>query len=161
MKMPILNERFIKNFKSHCVPDPSGCLHWNSVKDKDGYGKVYQAHKGKTKKFFAHRVSFLIHRGVIPDGMCVCHSCDNRICVNPSHLWIGTPIRNALDCDMKFRRCMGSSLPQSKMDEEKVYRMRSIYSKGGITYKKIAVQFGISWQNTAKIMRRETWSHVI
>lgn len=76
------------------------CWPWNGSKDKDGYG--YFKPNGKTVK--AHRYSFEQYKGAIPEGMWVLHKCDNPSCVNPHHLFLGTPLDNVMDMDQKGRR---------------------------------------------------------
>jgi len=75
------------------------CWNWIAGKDKDGYGKI----KIDGKMVQAHRASWVIHNGDIPNGMCVLHRCDNPSCVNPEHLFIGTRLDNARDRDVKGR----------------------------------------------------------
>ena len=92
-------ERF---FKKVTVGD--SCWMWVGGKTKDNYGKFWL---GKTMK--AHKVSYLIHCGEVPNGLCVLHSCDNPLCVNPKHLWLGTQLENIQDRDKKGRGNKGKT----------------------------------------------------
>jgi hypothetical protein len=76
------------------------CWNWPKGKDRKGYG---QFHHGRNGIYKAHRVSYQIFKGDIPERLCVCHSCDNAGCVNPDHLWIGTIKDNNLDRVRKGR----------------------------------------------------------
>lgn len=78
----------------------SGCWQWKGSSNKDGYGTT----RYMGKSIMAHRLSFLLHGGEIPDGMCVLHSCDNPPCVNPDHLFLGTHQDNMDDMARKGRR---------------------------------------------------------
>lgn len=82
--------------RDRAFADPnSGCWLWEKQVDKDGYGQFRRSRNGPW--FKAHRVSFLVFRGSIPDGMNVLHLCDTRCCVNPAHLYLGTQVENVRD----------------------------------------------------------------
>jgi hypothetical protein len=81
---------------------PSGCWEWTGTRNRDGYGQL-KLKGGKGYPFRAHRVAYEAAYGPIPDGMIVCHSCDNPPCCNPEHLWLGTHKDNAADRTAKRR----------------------------------------------------------
>jgi hypothetical protein len=93
---------------SKTIKQPNGCLEWQGTKNKQGYGLVATRYgDGRiTKKphnYKVHRVMWEIHHGKIPDGLVVCHHCDNPSCINIDHLFLGTLIDNYQDCYNKGR----------------------------------------------------------
>jgi len=76
------------------------CWNWTASCHLDGYGQI--GIDGKC--LYPHRVAYEIWKGPIPPGICVCHTCDNRLCCNPAHLWLGTKADNNWDCIKKGRR---------------------------------------------------------
>lgn len=137
------------------MPEPnSGCWLWLSSLGTDGYGSAnINGIKGG-----AHRVAWIIYKGEIPPGLHVCHKCDNRICVNPDHLFIGTPGDNIQDMMRKGRNVAprGTRSAHAKINEEIV---RKIRSEGG-TLRQKAAKYGVCPQQVHRILKGERWAHV-
>lgn len=103
MKIQI-SEAEKERFMSYVYPDPNtGCWLWGGGKLKTGYGCFNGKLENARKAWRAHRFSWLVHGKDLVDGMDLCHTCDNRLCVNPDHLWIGTRKENLQDCRNKGR----------------------------------------------------------
>lgn len=96
----------------------SGCWIWMGTLHAAGYGDI--RHKPQFDTSRAHRLSWMAHRGPIPDGMQVCHHCDVRACVNPDHLFLGDHLDNARDRDRKGRRAR-----TGKLTDDQVLEVRS------------------------------------
>lgn len=108
--------------EARSIPEPnSGCWLWLGTLDHSGYGQLRicradQQALGLKGTQAAHRMSWLSHRGVIPDDLCVLHSCDNPPCVNPEHLWLGTFKDNSRDMVVKGRHNGGGNRRKSSTD---------------------------------------------
>jgi len=97
--------------------DPNKCWEWQGYVGTGGYGRITINYKDE----LVHRIAFQLSHGEIPDGMCVCHKCDNRICCNPDHLWLGTLADNNRDCSEKGRKVCGDQ-HWSRAQPEKLAR---------------------------------------
>ena len=111
----------------------SGCHEWQAGLHRDGYGKFQ--FRGKTKQ--AHRVAYTLFVGSIPDERWILHKCDNRLCVNPEHLFLGDSIENIEDMDSKGRR--GTKCPFTEDDARTI---KSLLAQG-ISQQKIANAYGV------------------
>lgn len=104
----------------------SDCWEWLGGCDTYGYG----AANTRIKNYKAHRVAYGLTYGLIPDGMCVCHICDNPPCCNPNHLFLGTPKDNMMDRDKKHRgiHFFGEKCASHKLKECDVIEIKKLYA---------------------------------
>jgi DNA-binding transcriptional regulator YiaG len=142
-------ERFWGNVLAGAHPE---CWEWGgSVRNR--YGAFWL--NGKNQR--AHRVSYELASGeAIPDGMFVCHRCDNRLCVNPAHLFLGTHAHNMTDRNAKGRQARGTRHAMAKIGPDEVENIRA--NKMNLTQVCIAEVFGISQSQVSKILRNESWN---
>lgn len=98
-----LTTKEIARFRSYVVISPNGCWDWNGSRRARGYGQLSIRRNGKATPMLAHRLSWMIHYGPVPDGVCVCHGCDRPPCVNPKHLWLGSQRENMRNAAWKGR----------------------------------------------------------
>lgn len=135
------------------------CWEWQASKFKNGYGQFFD---GKNK-ICAHRYSFKIANGDVSDDLKVCHTCDNRGCVNPDHLFVGTQKDNIHDMIKKGRKVTadtsGSLNGRANLFEQQVLEMRSLYNKG-TSIAEIARRFDTSETQTARIVKLQSWKHI-
>lgn len=101
-------------WRRFAVPQANGCWEWQGVRNNSGYGVLSIGHSGR---MLAHRFGWQLHRGPIPDGVHVLHTCDNPPCVNPDHLYLGTPADNARDRVERVRGNHGSRNGGAKIAE--------------------------------------------
>lgn len=128
------------------------CWLWTSRTNRQGYGRI-----GSTAT--AHRRSYEYYKGKIPKGMCVCHICDVPLCVNPSHLFLGTHKDNSQDAVSKGRQAKGSKIRTSILTEELVLQIRKMRLSGK-EYKEIADYFNVCWGTVCGICNNREWTHV-
>jgi hypothetical protein len=115
------------------------------------------------KVMTAYRASYLMNVGPIPDGMLVCHSCDNGMCVNPDHLWLGTHADNTNDAIRKGRANTphGVAKPNSKLNPEKVREIRALLATGGRSQRSIAREYGINHSTLQDLVNGITWKQAV
>jgi len=136
-----------------------GCWEWTAGLNKSGYGYVARGHYlGCGQQYIlAHRLSWMLFKGPIPDGIFVCHKCDNRKCVNPEHLFIGTPHDNIKDCVRKNRNSRLEKHHTAKLNRDQVQQIKDLVLIHGMTRKEAAKIYGISGRNAGQIVKGEIW----
>lgn len=137
-----------------------GCWDWKGHFDKNGYSQVHGYNGKRYVPLKAHRVSYEIHKGEIPKGKVVCHSCDNPRCTNPDHLWIGTSKENSEDEVKKGRSSKGEDRYNARFREEDIREIRKRLNDG-VTQTRIAKDYGVHLMTINFIAQGKTWKHVI
>ena len=134
----------------------SECWLWRGSRDGLGYGHFSEGR--------AHRVSWLLFKGPIPDGMKVLHKCDVRNCVNPEHVFLGTQADNIQDMLKKGRQRtvpkFGEDNPMSKLTAAQVREMRNLRRETGMSAKRIAERFGVSTMTAHRAINKTSWSKI-
>lgn len=133
----------LARFLNKVLPVDNGCHEWQSTLHRDGYGKFWLFNK----QYAAHRASYLLQVGEIKDDLCVLHKCDNRKCVNPDHLYLGTHKQNVKD---KIERCPWWG--NMKYPFEMVEKAKKMYLSG-MTQQKIADELGIHQTQVSRYIR--------
>ena len=153
----LVTANLIESFRAHYSPNEHGqCWEWQGALRDKGYGKLYI----RRKAYSAHRVAWVIaNNAEIPEGMCVCHSCDNPACVNPDHLWIGTDADNLNDKVSKGRQARGIRVSGAKLNDSDVETI-FVLREAGWLHRQIAARFGVGTKHVADILARRNWAHV-
>lgn len=152
---PTVTQRFWA--KVDKTPGGAACWEWQGARAQHGYG-IFDARSGER---FAHRRSWVMANGPIPDGLCVLHRCDNPPCVNPRHLFLGTKSDNTADMMNKGRHRPVSmpreSNPNVKLTEAQMLEIRQRYVTESISQDRLAREYGISQTQVSRIIRYESW----
>lgn len=145
---------------------PDGCWNWTGSINNRGYGQF----NIDNRCVLAHRVAYDLANGGITvreegrdqkDKACVLHRCDNKKCVNPAHLFLGTPEENTQDMAGKgrMRHASGEDSGAAKLTWEKVAEIRAIYTPGS-GLKKLAKRYGVTKSTVIEIVKGRTWRKV-
>ena len=156
-KRESLVDRFWKKFKR----PKKGCWEWQGTILSTGYGQITESHGSSTCHTLhgAHRLSWMLFFGPIPDGLCVLHKCDNRKCVRPDHLFLGTRSDNAHDMHKKGRSVRGENHGRSilKADDIPIIRKMLI---DRIPVFIIAFAYGVRKSTIKNIKQKKCWTWV-
>jgi HNH endonuclease len=143
------------HFNESWMPEPnSGCWLWTGYIDACGYGGAISYGSGLRMR--AHCLSWTLHRGNVPKGLCVLHRCDTRSCVNPDHLFLGTRHDNAEDATRKHRHARGEKHGNRKLTNE-IVRAIKISTE---TNAEIARELGVPQNQVSRIKRGIRWAHI-
>lgn len=132
------------------------CWLWKGSIHRTGYGHF--KFQGRTQQ--AHRVSFILANGPVPDGLMVCHTCDVRSCVNPDHLFLGTNKDNIADAAAKGRMSHGEAHRDAKLTTADVIAIRARYRSGQASIRGMAREYGMAHCNMQSVVHGKTWRHV-
>ncbi len=143
-------------FMSRVAFEPNtGCWIWTGLQS-GGYGLFWLIGRNRA----AHRASWMLFHGVIPAGLFVCHKCDVPLCVNPDHLFLGTPQENSADMARKGRGTQGQRHWQAKLSDASVRSIKRILLSGMRTKTSIAREFNVSLTAIYLVGAGRTWRHV-
>lgn len=137
---------------------PDACWLWIGRVMPAGYGALQSARPNK--HWTAHRYSWTIANGEIPDGMCICHRCDVKLCVNPAHLFLGTVEDNVADRVSKWRTSCGETHHRATLTENQVREILRRFDSGEVTQIELAREHGVARDTIFNIVRRKTWKHL-
>ena len=139
--------------------EETGCIEWQKARNYSGYGTLW--FNGRAGG--AHRAAWLVANGGIPSGMQVLHRCDNRLCINPDHLFLGTNADNVADKVAKGRQyrpyAKGQANGHSKLTDAEAALIREMANKG-VANRPLAEKFGVSTMTISMIRNNKTWTHV-
>jgi hypothetical protein len=157
-----LRERLLP--KAHITDNEDDCWLWKNTSRR--YGNIASGCAG-LGILQAHRASYLVHIGPIPNGLNVLHSCDNTLCINPKHLFLGTQADNVDDMIHKGRQSFGGDRPKFGEDNpvallttNEVIEIKKLLAEGKLMVKEIATMFKVSRQAITNIKTGRRWSHI-
>jgi hypothetical protein len=157
------------------VNKTADCWLWTGPVHDFGYGRIHHYEGDRLVSGYAHRSSYELAYGAIPDGLFVCHHCDNPRCVRPEHLFLGTQADNIADATRKGRRGYGQrngkythpertprgeANGESKLTADQVREIRRRYSAGDVGQRQLAREYGVVKNAIANILHRKTWQHI-
>jgi hypothetical protein len=134
----------------HSTPAAGGCIEYTGYVDREtGYGQI--GHNGRLKG--VHRVSWELVNGPVPTGLLVRHDCDNKPCINPEHLRVGTHADNRADAVQRGRIAQGFRLPHTRLSDTDVQSLRADHAQG-LTYRELAAKYSITAIYAGQLVRR-------
>lgn len=146
------------SFEDAYIPVPeSGCWLWVGSVGQSGYGRFNTGVKGKMVP--AHRLSYEMRNGPIPPGMFICHKCDTRLCINPDHLFVGTPAENMADMRRKGRSLTGEKNVNAFLSDPVIRGIHKMYEEG-LFVAEIANEVGVTIPTVNNVLSRKVWKHL-
>lgn len=146
------------------INESTGCWEWQGYK-RNGYGRttIGSRTNGTRRSECTHRISYMLNYGEIPKGMDVCHKCDNPSCINPKHLFLGTPRDNAVDCLNKGRRhdISGENKHNAKLTKTDVENIRKIYELKELSLRELARKYNVNRKTMWNAITGKTWKCVL
>lgn len=153
-----MNKSLVDRFWEKFERPKEGCWEWKGGLRSTGYGQVSRI---KKSPIGSHRLSWMLFNGPIPEGLFVCHTCDNRKCVRPDHLFLGTASDNSKDCWNKGRGktsgVYGIKQWCSKLTPNKAEKIRDLVLCFGMSQREVARIYGLNQRTVYSIVHGETW----
>jgi hypothetical protein len=134
----------------------TGCWEWTAAKYRGGYGHFRRKVDGKWKMEKTHRFAYEIHNEQFDKSLIVCHKCDNPSCVNPDHLFLGTPMDNVQD-KMKKGRFKVIRNPKHRLLNLEIAKAIRQDHSNGLSYEELQSKYSTSKQQVSRIVRNEIW----
>lgn len=131
------------------------CWLWQGNVWHCGYGTIWR--DGESK--YAHRIAYELQNGPVPDGIHVCHRCDNPLCVRGDHLFLGTLHDNMKDKFQKRRHAKGERHGNSRLKSEDIREIISLVEAGS-TQAEVARKYGVDQSHVSRIVGGDSWSHL-
>lgn len=148
----------MKRFWEKVDRSGDGCWEWQGdMSGGHGYGRIMI----NGRRMLAHRLVYELEVGEIPDGLCVCHHCDNPRCCRPDHLFLGTHVENMADMVTKGRRKginNGEGNGRAQITEGDVREIRRL--RGTLPTRELGARYGLTSATISKIQLKQTWAHV-
>jgi len=153
-----LSNRFWKHVDIGEIDD---CWDWKHKIRANGYGRFNVTGKDK-KGFNASRLAYMLHHDIdhLEHDIFVCHKCDNRLCCNPNHLFLGTNKENMQDMRNKGRSARGERNGQAKLTDEQILSIRELWETGNYTQRKIGEMLSIAQSTVHGIVHHKRWKHI-
>lgn len=138
-------------------PPPAGVLWlWTGDVNTQGYGRL----RADGRRIPAHRASYELFNGPIPEGVVVRHTNDTPLDVNPHHLILGTPKNNVEDMVERERQARGERQHLARLTAPQVAHIRAEYARGGVTMLELANRYGVGETTVYNLLKRLTWKHI-
>lgn len=134
------------------VTKTGGCWEWSGSITGAGYGQIWESWPVRIRHD-AHRFSWILHNGTIPNDQWVLHRCDNKRCVNPQHLYLGDNSRNVLDAQERGLKLIGPNCSFAKLSVDDVIEIKSKYAMGNVSQDTLASEYGVAQATIWRTLR--------